>query len=144
MAVNESKLRAYPGRYFQAWNQRDIDAALDVVAPVLDWGDPSLPESLTSREGAAAFFQGAWTAFPDIAFEAVGEPLVDAANGSVACEWVMTGTHTGNGFPPGVSASGNPFSVTGCDVWHLDEDGRATRIRAFYDAGSFARQLGLA
>lgn len=143
MTVTESILRAYPDRYFEAWNQRDIGVALDVVAPALDWADPSLPEPLTSREGATAFFQGAWSAFPDIRFEKVGEALVDAANGSVACEWVMLGTHTGDGFPPGFSASGNSFSVTGCDVWHLDDDGRATRIRAFYDGASFARQLGL-
>ncbi|MCW2852242.1 MAG: hypothetical protein JWM84_1906 [Nocardioides sp.] len=144
MAASQSTLHDYPNRYFAAWGQRDLEVALDVVAETLDWQDPSLPEPLTSREGAAVFFQGAWAAFPDIRFDMVGAPLVDVDNASVACEWVMLGTHTGDGFPPGVSASGNAFAVTGCDVWHLDDDGRATRVRAFYDGASFARQLGLA
>ena len=144
MSENESTLQNYPDRYFEAWNQRELDVALDVVAPALEWVDPSLPEPLTSREGAAAFFQGAWAAFPDVRLDKVGEPLIDVVNGSVACEWIMTGTHTGDGFPPGVSASGNSFTVAGCDVWYIDDEGRAARIHAFYDAGSFARQLGLA
>ncbi|GAC84653.1 hypothetical protein GP2_024_00800 [Gordonia paraffinivorans NBRC 108238] len=144
MSTDHSILAAYPARYFDAWGDKDLDAALAVVAETLRWKDPVLPEVLENREGAKAFFQAGWQAFPDIAFKAVGEPLVDAPRSTVAQEWVMTGTHTGDGFPAGVSASGRSFEVEGIDVWILNADGQAVSVRAYYDAADFARQLGLA
>ena len=95
-----SDLAGYPARYFAAWTQRDLDTGLDVIAETVDWQDPSLPEPITDREGAAGFFTAAWSGFPDMAFHPVGEPLVDTANNRVTQEWRMTGTHTGEGFPP--------------------------------------------
>lgn len=136
-------LRAYPQRYFDAWNQRDLDVAVEVIAPTVDWRDPSLPAPLTDHEGVRGFFGMSWQAFPDIHFAPVGEPLV-GDDGTVAQQWLMTGTHTGDGFPPGVPATGHSFSVPGMDIWSVDADGRATVVRAYYDAADLARQLGLA
>ncbi len=131
-------------RYFAGWNGRDLDTAASVLAPTFSWTDPSLPAELTDLAGAQYFFQSSWAAFPDIAFESIGEPLIDEAAGRIAQEWRMTGTHTGAEFPPGVPASGKAFDVTGTDVFTVDADGRATAIRAYYDAATLARQLGLA
>jgi hypothetical protein len=88
--------------------------------------------------------EAAWQGFPDLAFTAVGEPLVDAKTGRVAHEWRMTGTHTGEGFPPGVPATNKPFDVAGTDVWQVDQDGRAVSVRAYYDLSTLLGQLGLA
>jgi steroid delta-isomerase-like uncharacterized protein len=138
-----STLEDYPRRYLAAWNQRDLSIAVQVVHPDVHWIDPLLPEPVTNREGAAAFFSGGWQGFPDLRFEAVGDPLVDAENSRVACAWRMTGTHTGE-FPPGAPVSGNAFEVFGTDVWDVDADGRATRVHAFYDSIVLLRAIGLA
>jgi steroid delta-isomerase-like uncharacterized protein len=137
-------LSSYPARYFAAWNGHDIEGVAGLLASTFSWIDPSLPAELTDQEGAHGFFQSSWLAFPDIQFEAIGEPLVDEAAGRVAHEWRMTGTHTGDGFPPGVPATGKSFDLCGTDVFTVDDQGRATSIRAYYDAATLARQLGLA
>jgi steroid delta-isomerase-like uncharacterized protein len=138
-----STLEAYPARYLAAWSQRDIDVALDVVAPEVDWVDPSLPAPLTSREEARGFFVASWQGFPDLTMHAVGSPLVDAARRRVAHEWRMTGTHTGEGFPPGVPPTGKAFDVVGTDVWEVDQDGRAVSVHAYWDVATLMNQLGL-
>lgn len=137
-------LAGYPARYFAAWTQRDLDTALDVVADDIEWHDPSLPEPITSREGAAGFFTAAWSGFPDMAFHPVGAPLVDQANSRITQEWRMTGTHTGEGFPPGVPPTGRSFDVAGMDVWEVDGDGRARSVHAYWNVATLLTQLGLA
>lgn len=136
-------LVAYPQRYFDAWNQRDLATALEVVHEKIYWTDPLAPEPMTDHEAVSGFFGGAWSGFPDIHFVAIGDPLVDEAGGRVACSWRMTGTHTGE-FPPGVAPSGNTFDVVGTDVWEVDADGRATTVAAFYDSLTLLRAIGLA
>lgn len=101
MTSVSADLAGYPARYFAAWSQRDLATALDVIAENIEWLDPSLPEAITDRDGAAGFFTAAWSGFPDMAFHPIGEPLVDAANNRVTQEWRMTGTHTGEGSRPG-------------------------------------------
>lgn len=144
MTTTTTAISTYADRYFAAWNGRDIAVVESILAPRFSWTDPSLPAELTEYDSARGFFQASWQGFPDIAFEAIGAPLVDEAAGRVAQEWRMTGTHTGEGFPPGVPPTGNAFDLTGTDVFTVGEDGRATAIRAYYDAGTLVRQLGLA
>lgn len=133
----------YPQRYFEAWNQRDIATALEVVSPQIHWTDPILPAPLTDHAGVSAFFTGAWQGFPDIKFEAVGDPLLDTSARRVSSVWCMTGTHTGE-FPAGAPVSGNSFEVYGTDVWDVDVDGRATSVSAYYDSLALLRAIGLA
>ena len=144
MTLSTTDLTGYPARYLAAWGQRDLAVALDVIAEKVDWRDPSLPEPIMDHEGAGAFFTATWSGFPDIQFHAVGEPLVDAANRRVAQTWQMVGTHTGEGFPPGVPPSGRSFDVTGTDVWEVDDDGRAVSVRAYWNVATLLAQLGLA
>jgi steroid delta-isomerase-like uncharacterized protein len=142
-ATDPATLEAYPARYLTAWSQRDIDAALDVLAAELDWVDPSLPAPMTTRDEARGFFTATWQGFPDLAMHAVGSPLVDVARRRVAGEWRMTGTHTGEGFPPGVPPTGKAFDVSGTDVWEVGPDGRAVSIHAYWDVATLMNQLGL-
>jgi steroid delta-isomerase-like uncharacterized protein len=142
-SVSEDQLRAFPQRYFDAWNQRDLPTALQVIHPKVHWTDPLAPEPMTDHDAVSGFFGGAWQGFPDIAFEAIGAPLVDVAAGRVACSWRMTGTHTGE-FPPGAPISGNTFDVPGTDVFEVDAEGRATSVAAFYDSLTLLRAIGLA
>jgi steroid delta-isomerase-like uncharacterized protein len=138
-----SAVAAFPARYFDAWNGREAGAASTLLADRFAWRDPSLPAPLSALEDAERFFELSWRSFPDLTFELLGEPLVDEAGGRVAQEWRMTGTHQGEGVPAGVLGTGRPIDVTGTDVFTLDETGRATEIRACYDAMGLAAQLGL-
>ena len=133
----------YPARYFAAWNGRDVRAAGGLLADGFAWRDPSLPAPLGALDEAERFFELSWRSFPDLTFELLGEPLVDPAGTRVAQEWRMTGTHQGEGVPAGVPGTGRPIDVTGTDVFTVDEEGRATEIRACYDAMGLAAQLGL-
>lgn len=144
MTLTITDLAAYPARYFAAWNQRDLATALDVIAATVDWQDPSLPEPITEHGGAGGFFGAAWAGFPDLAFIAVGEPLVDSAGRRVSQEWRMVGTHTGEGFPPGVPATGRAFDIPGTDIWQVDDEGRAVSVHAHWNVGTLLVQLGLA
>jgi steroid delta-isomerase-like uncharacterized protein len=144
MTLATATLTDYPARYFSAWNQRDVGTALRVIADSVHWQDPSLPTPITDHDGASGFFTAAWAGFPDMAFHAVGEPLVDSANGQVSQQWRMVGTHTGEGFPPGVAPTGRAFDVSGMDVWQIGADGRAVAVRAYWDVLGLMTQLGLA
>ncbi|HWF50797.1 MAG TPA: nuclear transport factor 2 family protein [Solirubrobacteraceae bacterium] len=143
-ATSVSKLESFPDRYIAAWNQRDVSTALEVLAPEFTWIDPLFPSDMPPREAASAFFAGVWQGFPDLQIEARGGPLVDAAGGRIAQPWRMTGTHTGEGFPPGIPATGRAFDVNGTGVWQVDAEGRATVLEATYDTMTLLRQLGLA
>jgi steroid delta-isomerase-like uncharacterized protein len=144
MVHEPTALADYPRRYFAAWNQRDLATALDVISETVEWQDPSLPVPITDHHSAADFFTAAWTGFPNMAFHPVGEPLVDAANNRVTQEWRMAGTHTGEGFPPGVPPTGRAFDVTGMDVWEVDETGKAVSVHAYWNTLALLTQLGLA
>ncbi|GAC49192.1 ester cyclase [Gordonia aichiensis] len=142
--ADESTLLAYPQRYLDSWGQRDISVALDVISPEIRWFDPSLPEPLVDTEGARLFYESTWQGFPDITFQPVGSPIVDLDRGLVAHEWRFTGTHTGEGFPPGVPPTGKSFDVPGMDVFRVDANGRAVEIHAYWDVLNLMTQLGLA
>jgi predicted ester cyclase len=143
MMLATTELTAYPARYFAGWNQRDLATALDTIAASVDWRDPSLPTPITDHDSASGFFTAAWSGFPDLAFHPVGDPLVDATNRRVSQEWRMVGTHTGEGFPPGIPPTGRAFDVTGIDVWQVGDDGRALSVRAHWDVMGLMAQLGL-
>jgi predicted ester cyclase len=136
-------LRGYPARYFAAWHGGDAGAFDELLAPSFTWSDPSLPAALTDAGGVHSFFDASTTSFPDLHFEVLGEVLVDVEGGRVAALWRMTGTHQAEALPPQVAATGNSIDVIGADVFTLASDGRATEIRACYDAMTMAGQLGL-
>jgi steroid delta-isomerase-like uncharacterized protein len=143
MTLATTELAAYPARYFAAWNQRDLATALDAIASSVNWQDPSLPAPITDHDRASGFFTAAWAGFPDLAFLPVGDPLIDPVNHRVSQEWRMVGTHTGEGFPPGVPPTGRAFDVAGTDVWQVGHDGRALAVRAYWDVAGLMAQLGL-
>lgn len=55
----------------------------------------------------------------------------------------MVGTHTGEGFPPGVAPTGRAFDIPGFDVWQVNDDGRAVSVHAYWNVGTLLAQLGL-
>ena len=141
--VTMTALTDFPDRYFDAWHGDDAGAFDGLLAASFTWVDPSLPEALSHLDGAHDFFTGSKTSFPDLHFESLGAVLIDESGRRVAVTWRMTGTHTAEALPPGVRATGKSIDVSGTEGFTLDADGRATEIRACYDAMTMAGQLGL-
>jgi steroid delta-isomerase-like uncharacterized protein len=130
-----------PARYFAAWNSRDAAAATALLADDFEWEAPWLPVPMSAPDDAIMFFERSWVSFPDLHFELLGAPML--GGGCVSQAWCVTGTHQGEGMPAGVPGTGRPIELTGIDVFTVDRDGRAARVRTFYDAMTLAAQLGL-
>ncbi len=124
-------------RYIDAWNDRDAISLVDCFAAGGSYSDPLAGENLTPH-ALAAHAARLWAAFPDLQLEMVS---IDAGGGQgVAAQWIMRGTHLGP--YQGQQATGRPISLPGADFIRLGPDGIRS-VRAYFDSGAIARQLGL-
>lgn len=124
-------------RYFDAWNRRDPGAVAAAFADDGTYADPNVPGGLGPEE-TAAYAGGLFAAFPDLAFEI--ESSGERPDGTVAAEWVMTGTNIGpfQGLPP----SGRAVRLPGADVIATTAD-RVRSVVGYFDTAVVPRQLGM-
>lgn len=128
---------AVADRYFDAWNHRDPEAVAAVFADDGTYADPNVPDGLGPR-ATAAYAGGLFAAFPDLAFEI--ESSGERSDGTVAAQWVMTGTNDGpfQGLPP----SGREVRLPGADVIAVAGD-RVRSVVGYFDTAVVPRQLGM-
>ena len=124
-------------RYFDAWNRRDPEAIAGILVPDGTYTDPTVPDGL----GAAAtgeYARGLFTGFPDLAFEIVS--AAECGAGTVAAQWVMTGTNDGSfqGLPP----SGRAVRLPGADFIAIEDD-RVRSVVGYFDTRVVPEQIGL-
>ena len=95
-------------------------------------------EVYDGSEEVAAYFETTRTAFPDQRNELVA---LHHADDAVIVEFDLRGTHLGRlrGLPP----TGREFTVRMTSFFLFEED-RLVCERAYFDAGSILRQLGVA
>ena len=124
-------------QYFNAWNAKDGDAIAATFAAGGTYHDPALPSPLTGT-AIAAYAQGLWASFPDLSFEVLS--IAKGADGVVAAEWRMSGTHLGpfNGIPP----TGQKASLTGADFARVEDD-KLRSVQGYFDTGALFTALGL-
>lgn len=124
-------------RYFDAWNRRDPEAIAAVFADDGTYADPNVPDGL-DPPATAAYAAGLFAAFPDLAFEIVSAG--ERPDGTVAAEWMMTGTNLGpfQGLPP----SGREVRLPGADVIVAAAD-RVRSVAGYFDTAVVPRQLGM-
>jgi predicted ester cyclase len=102
-------------RFLAADNSRDLEQLLSFVTDDVTYSNPR--SGVVEGKAAIAKIQEAlYGAFPDIAFEAVGEPLISTDGTRMAFEWKGTGTFTGRLEPQGVEPTGARFELTGIEV----------------------------
>jgi steroid delta-isomerase-like uncharacterized protein len=123
--------------YVEAIGRRDVRAlgqhwSEDGVEDLVPIG------MLRGRAEVEEFFRGVFAAMPDAETRVV---RVLAGESSAAVEWRMTGNFTGEPFQ-GIEATGKPIDVRGLDFIEV-EDGLIVSNTAYYDAMTFARQLGM-
>jgi steroid delta-isomerase-like uncharacterized protein len=123
----------------QAFNRRDFQAMTRDYAGSIAWTDHSQGRTFrTPQEFRDDFLAGWVRASTDIRI--TGPRYLDAGQTAV-CTFTVVGTHDGplGPFP----ATGKPFSLPLCELWHFDADGRVVGGDLYYDQVSLLMQLGL-
>jgi ketosteroid isomerase-like protein len=126
---------------YDAFNRRDFGALPALYSAQAELVNMASGETLHGVSGAEQFMRGWIDAFPDAQAEIVSLHQVGDMS---FCEFRGKGTHSGTFRTPmgDIPATGRSVDVAFCDVITLDGD-RIASIRTYFDAGTFAKQLGL-
>jgi predicted ester cyclase len=124
--------------YFQAINDRDLDAAVAMWAP---GGRENVrgQVDLPAPEGVRAFIGDLLEAMPDLHFELLGTTTEGERCG---VQWRLKGTFAGPGSFGGIAPTGHPVTLEGVDLLTV-RDGLIHNNDAFSDTLAFPRQIGM-
>ena len=123
----------------QAFNQRDFEAMTKHYADSITWTDHAQGRTFSTPQEFRDDFLAGWvTASSDIR---ITDPGYLDAGDTVVARFTCRGTHDGplGPFP----ATGKPFALPLCELWHFDADGRVVGGDLYYDQVSLLMQLGL-
>jgi steroid delta-isomerase-like uncharacterized protein len=123
----------------EAFNRRDFQAMTEHYADSIAWTDHAQGRTFrTPQEFRDDFLPGWVAASSDIR---IADPhYLDAAR-TVVCTFTVVGVHDGplGRFP----ATGKPFALPLCELWHFDASARVVGGDLYYDQVSLLAQLGL-
>ena len=123
----------------EAFNRRDFEAMTSQYADSISWTDHSQGRTFrTPQEFRDDFLAGWVAASTDIQ---VTDPRYLDAGQTAVSTFTVTGTHDGplGPFP----ATGRPFTLPLCELWHFDASGRVVGGDLYYDQVSLLTQVGL-
>jgi steroid delta-isomerase-like uncharacterized protein len=123
----------------EAFNQRDFEAMTEQYAGSIVWMDRARGVTFrTPQEFKDDFLAGWVRASSDIR---ITDPRYLDAGQTVVCTFTVTGTHDGplGPFP----ATGKGFTLSLCEMWQFDSNGRVVGGLLYYDQVSLLTQLGL-
>jgi steroid delta-isomerase-like uncharacterized protein len=123
----------------EAFNRRDFAAMTSHYADRIRWTDRARGLTFTTPEQFREEFLAGWVqSSSDIR---ITDPTYLDAGRTVVGTFTVTGTHDGplGPFP----ATGKPFSLALCELWHFDPQGRVVGGDLYYDQVSLLMQLGL-
>ena len=123
----------------EAFNRRDFAAMTTHHADRIRWTDRARGLTFTTPEEFRDDFLTGWVqASSDIR---ITDPGYRDAGGASLATFTVTGTHDGplGPFP----ATGRPFTLALCELWHFDPDGRVVGGDLYYDQASLLMQVGL-
>jgi steroid delta-isomerase-like uncharacterized protein len=128
-------------RMLTAWNSRDLDAFVALLADDVEWYDPAMAEPpARGRSAVRAFADAVLHAFPDFRYE-IQAPLCVATDGSrCTILWRISATHLSPLAPLGYAPTGRQASFEGVDVIDI-RAGKVTRILTAFDPLVPAEQL---
>jgi steroid delta-isomerase-like uncharacterized protein len=124
-----------------AWNARNLDDFIGLLADDIEWYDPAMPEPpVRGRAAVRAFAESVLGAFPDFKYE-VEPPICSSPDGSrCAVVWRISASHLHALQPTGYAPTGRRADIEGVDVLDI-RDGRVVRILTAFDVLSAAEQL---
>ena len=123
----------------QAFNRRDFQAMIEQYADSIVWTDHAQGRTFrTPHEFRTDFLPGWVEAASDIRI--TGPRYIDGGQ-TVVCTFTVEGTHDGplGPFP----ATGKPFALPLCELWHFDSGEGVVGGDLYYDQVSLLTQLGL-
>lgn len=124
-----------------AWNARDIELFVSLLAPDVEWYDLGMPHPpARGREAVRDFTRSVLAAFPDFRYD-IEPPLCVSPDGSrCVAIWTITATHSGVMTPPGFAPTNRCAAFRGVDVFDFKE-GKVLRILTLFDPLHVAEQL---
>lgn len=130
--------KALARRFFEAWNEGDLDAFDEVMAPDAVGHDPQDPfGAQTGPENAKQLASMYREAFPDVHFT-VDQQI--AEGDLVVSRWTATGTHEGELM--GIPGTGKQSTITGISIDRV-EGGQIVEGWTNWDTLGMMQQLGL-
>lgn len=125
-------------RYLDAWNRHDADAVLGFMTHDCTYTDVAVGETYSGSAALREFVGGLAARFSsDYRFE--GGFVVLSGDG-YAAEWVMKGTHDGQG--PRLPGTGKPYAIHGVSIGEL-RDGKIARNTDYWNMTELLVQVGL-
>lgn len=139
MAPND--IKQIDDQLMAAWDSRNAEMFLNLLADNFVWTDLMFPEPMRSRDQARQYMQAWFAAFPDMRARQVNRVI----NGNwIAAEVEFTGTNKGTlamgskQIPP----TGKTIKGKGTYFVHV-EGGKVVEFRSYPDVAGMMMQLGL-
>jgi steroid delta-isomerase-like uncharacterized protein len=126
---------------FAAFNDNDVEAAMAMVAANAVSVDMPSGEVLHGPEGVGTYQRNWHSAFSDARTE-ITAVIVDGNRAAI--EFIGRGTHDGTFVTPmgDLPPTGRTVEVSFAAIWEFENE-KVTASRTYYDAATFARQLGM-
>jgi steroid delta-isomerase-like uncharacterized protein len=135
MSTEENK--ALARRMVDAWNQGDLDALDELIAPDYVFHDPADPTTASGPAGAKQMVSAFRTAFPDLRLTIAAEI---AEGDKVVQRLTATGTHRGPLL--GIPATGKQVTMSSIEVMRI-ERGKIAEHWDEFDMLGVLQQLGV-
>jgi len=142
-AITDEFARQWVPRFLDGWRSHDPEQLLKLSTEDVRWEDPFIYPNgeLRGRDALGAWLRYVWRAFPDLAFEIVGDPMISLDRTRLGFEWVGEGRMTGPLEPPGFAPSGTIVKFCGVDI-HAFRDDLVTHVITVTDVSAAATQIG--
>lgn len=124
-------------RHLEAENAYRLQETLDTLTKDCVFEDVPLGERVTGHQGAAAYYQRWWRAFPDLTWIPQGRAFTEEG---LVSELIARGTHKGEFF--GIAPTGRTISLH-VAIFVSFADGHMASERLYYDLATLLRQLGV-
>jgi steroid delta-isomerase-like uncharacterized protein len=123
----------------EAFNRRDFEAMVERYADHICWIDQAQGATFTTPDEFKSEFLAGWT-------RASSDCLVTQARYADAGQTIVarfTARGTNDGALGSFAATGKPWTLPMCEMWHFDRGGRVVGGEIYYDQVSLLSQLGL-
>jgi steroid delta-isomerase-like uncharacterized protein len=133
----DSNVEHLTQQMFDAWSKNNPNTIDSIFAEDGIYEDVAGSAVVKGRDNIKKLLKETTTAIPDFNIKLL---KWFSSGNKVACQWIMTGTQTGN--LADLPATGKSFSVRGASIVQIKE-GKIIRWTDYYDSFSFLKQLGV-
>lgn len=123
--------------YAATWSTHDVDKMASFFTDDCVFENLARGQVHRGKDKLKEWAKMSFVSFPDFKLELTS---IFVSGNLLGCEWVITGTHTGNA--PDFPATGKSFSVRGSSIVEL-VNGKIKRESIYWDFMTFLRQLEL-